>query len=215
MRSITSQFLFDKSTEICSLLNQVRVTDPVTPTSPEQIRTPNARELMGFLTDGAFAGADLPGMTSMVTLPQSPFGWFIQGHRTFNLKRGNSYDFAAMAVTHLYEFIREYETGASLEVINGLNHPFAVVNRIGLVKSVETWGKNAFVVDPWHKNQFPPSSVEGNFWVIEDPSIDLDHQIRNDIRQNCDKLELLITIEEGNANPEYNMTIPNSPRCWN
>ncbi|MCK5819574.1 MAG: hypothetical protein KAH18_10075 [Psychromonas sp.] len=215
MRSSTSKFLFDKSSEICSLLYQVRVNDPLIPTLPEQRRVPTARELMGFLTDGAFAGAHLPGMTSVVELPQSPVGWFMQGHRTFNIKEGNSYDFAAMAATQLYGVIAEYETGASLEVINGLNHPFAVVNRKGLVKCVETWGQNAFVIDPWHQNQFPQGSVEGNFWVLEEIGIDLDHQIRNDIRENCDKLELLITIEEGNANPESNMTIPSLPRTWN
>ncbi|MCK5819939.1 MAG: hypothetical protein KAH18_12025 [Psychromonas sp.] len=172
MRSQTAKFLFSKGYNVITEMYRIQVVDP------------------GLLvSNGNFGPPDFRLLVEPA--PQTQFDWLRLALRTFNKNKGERLDIAALAAYWICSDVYEYETGYSVEVISGLDHPFVVVNRKGSVHDIESWGVNAFIMDPWYQNHFPKDQISGIFWMSADGSSDAYHQIRQDIIVNSHKLEVL------------------------
>jgi hypothetical protein len=183
MPSKSAHELFQIATNVATALYRITITDPWYKTPGGNWKEPdlaNQSSSMGGLfaaikarqTDGT--GSQTSGLRSassapigrqVISMPSAE--WLRQGSRAIMAGHGICTDCAAAAAYAFADKADAYEF--RMEIISTGSHAFLIVNRDdgSAVNQPANWGGDAFGIDVWMQNQFPPGQVDGAFWVSD------------------------------------------------
>ena len=115
-----------------------------------------------------------------------------QGKRTIDGGSGICTDCAAAAALEVCRSIDNFDFEFRVEIISTGRHAMVLVGREGNnIRSMETWGQDAFVIDVWYQNQFAKDRVAGAFWATDEH-----HPVADYLRNQQANLRIDVSVRE-------------------